>query len=125
MNSYLDALTHVSPVWPRYTPIIASRAEGSYIYDQDGTQYLDFTCGIGVTNTGHCHPAVVEAIRQQAGRLLHGQVNIVFHEPLLELVEELRNILPLLWMASFSAIPAQKQLKGQSSWRARPPADRT
>ncbi len=87
-------LTHVSPVWPRYTPIIASRAEGSYIYDQDGTQYLDFTCGIGVTNTGHCHPAVVEAIRQQAGRLLHGQVNIVFHEPLLELVEELRNILP-------------------------------
>lgn len=94
MNSYLDALTHVSPVWPRYTPIIASRAEGSYIYDQDGTQYLDFTCGIGVTNTGHCHPAVVEAIRQQAGRLLHGQVNIVFHEPLLELVEELRNILP-------------------------------
>lgn len=94
MNSYIDALTHVSPVWPRYTPIIASRAEGSYIYDQDGTQYLDFTCGIGVTNTGHCHPAVVEAIRQQAGRLLHGQVNIVFHEPLLELVEELRNILP-------------------------------
>ncbi len=94
MNSYIDALTHVSPVWSRYTPIIASRAEGSYIYDQDGTQYLDFTCGIGVTNTGHCHPAVVEAIRQQAGRLLHGQVNIVFHEPLLELVEELRNILP-------------------------------
>ena len=94
MNSYQDALTHVSPVWPRYTPIIASHAEGSYVYDQDGTQYLDFTCGIGVTNTGHCHPAVVEAIRRQAGRLLHGQVNIIFHEPLLELVEELRKILP-------------------------------
>ncbi len=94
MNSYQDALTHVSPVWPRYTPIIASHAEGSYVYDQDGTRYLDFTCGIGVTNTGHCHPAVVEAIRRQAGRLLHGQVNIIFHEPLLELVEELRKILP-------------------------------
>jgi 4-aminobutyrate aminotransferase len=94
MNSYQDALTHVSPVWPRYTPIIASHAEGSYVYDQDGTQYLDFTCGLGVTNTGHCHPAVVEAIRRQAGRLLHGQVNIIFHEPLLELVEALRKILP-------------------------------
>ncbi len=94
MNSYQDALAHVSPVWPRYTPIIVSRAEGSYVYDQDGTQYLDFTCGIGVTNTGHCHPAIVAAIRRQAGRLLHGQVNIVFHEPLLELVEELRKILP-------------------------------
>lgn len=94
MNSYQDVLTHVSPVWPRYTPIIASRAEGSYVYDQDGTKYLDFTCGIGVTNTGHCHPVVVEAIRRQAGRLLHGQVNIIYHEPLLELVEELRKVLP-------------------------------
>lgn len=93
MANYGEVLSHVSPVWPRYTPIIASRAEGSYVYDQDGTQYLDFTCGIGVTNTGHCHPRVVEAIREQAGKLLHGQVNIIYHEPLLELVEELRGIL--------------------------------
>jgi 4-aminobutyrate aminotransferase len=93
MANYEEVLSHVSPVWPRYTPIIASRAEGSYVYDQDGTPYLDFTCGIGVTNTGHCHPRVVEAIREQAGKLLHGQVNIIYHEPLLELVEELRGIL--------------------------------
>lgn len=92
MKDYLDALSHVSPVWSRYTPIIASRAEGCYVYDQNGTQYLDFTCGIGVTNTGHCHPRVVEAIRQQAGLLLHGQVNIIYHEPLLKLVDELRAI---------------------------------
>ena len=39
----------ISPVWPRYTPIVAERAEGAYIYDRDGTRYLDFTCGIGVT----------------------------------------------------------------------------
>lgn len=84
----------ISPVWPRYTPIVAERAEGAYIYDRDGTRYLDFTCGIGVTNTGHCHPRVVEAIRQQAGRLLHGQINIVYHPPLLELVEELRTVVP-------------------------------
>jgi len=90
-----DTAEHlISPVWPRYTPIVAERAEGAYIYDRDGTRYLDFTCGIGVTNTGHCHPKVVEAIREQAGRLIHGQVNIVYHPPLLALVEELRAIVP-------------------------------
>lgn len=94
MAKYEDALAYVSPVWTRYTPIIAAKGEGCYIYDLDGTRYLDFTCGIGVTNTGHCHPKVVEAIRQQAGLLLHGQVNIIYHRPLLELVSELKTIVP-------------------------------
>lgn len=94
MASYQDALPYVSPVWTHYTPIIAERAEGCYVYDQDGSVYLDFTCGIGVTNTGHCHPRVVEAIRKQAGLLLHGQANIILHKPLLELVNELRTIVP-------------------------------
>jgi len=87
-------LPHLSPVWPHYTPIVASRAEGSYVYDQDGSAYLDFTCGIGVTNTGHCHPRVVAAIQRQAALLLHGQVNIIVHEPILELISELRRIVP-------------------------------
>ena len=94
MTLIQNALEHLSPVWPHYTPIIASRAEGCYVYDQQDKAYLDFTCGIGVTNTGHCHPRVVEAIREQAGKLLHGQVNIIVHEPILELIEELRSILP-------------------------------
>ena len=89
-----DALQFISPVWTRYTPIIASHGDGTYIYDLKGTPYLDFTSGIGVTNTGHCHPHVVAAIQKQAGLLLHGQANIVFHRPLLELVNELRTILP-------------------------------
>ncbi len=88
------AVELISPVWTRYTPILAERAEGVYVYDQDGTRYLDFTSGIGVTNTGHCHPKVVQAIREQAAKLLHGQANIVFHSPLLQLVEELRTIVP-------------------------------
>ncbi len=92
MSDIYDAIPYVSPVWTRYTPIIASRAEGCYVYDQDGTPYLDFTCGIGVTNTGHCHPKVVEAIREQAGKMIHAQINIVFHEPLLQLINELRTI---------------------------------
>jgi 4-aminobutyrate aminotransferase len=89
-----ESLPHLSPVWPHYTPIIASWAEGSYVYDQEGSAYLDFTCGIGVTNTGHCHPRVVEAIQRQAGLLLHGQVNIIVHEPILELISEMRRIVP-------------------------------
>ena len=93
MNASRETQNHLSPVWPHYTPIIASRAVGCYIYDQDGTAYLDFTCGIGVTNTGHCHPKVVEAIQKQAGLLLHGQMNIVIHEPILELIDQLRTIL--------------------------------
>jgi 4-aminobutyrate aminotransferase len=84
----------MSPVWTRYTPIVASRAEGCHIYDLDGNAYLDFTCGIGVTNTGHCHPRVVKAIQEQAGLLLHGQANIVMHLPMLNLINELRTILP-------------------------------
>ena len=90
----MDNHHHISPVWTRYTPIVAQRAEGAYVYDQDGTRYLDFTCGIGVTNTGHCHPEVVRAVQEQAARLLHGQANIIFHPPLLELAEELRTVVP-------------------------------
>lgn len=84
----------ISPVWTRGTPIVAERAEGAYVYDQDGTRYLDFTCGIGVTNTGHCHPKVVQAVQAQAARLLHGQANIIFHPPLLGLARELRTVVP-------------------------------
>lgn len=94
MTNYANILPHLSPVWPHFTSIIAARSEGAYIYDQDGIAYLDFTCGIGVTNTGHCHPRVVSAIREQAGLLLHGQANIILHPPMLKLVEELRSIVP-------------------------------
>lgn len=94
MSSNQELMQHLSPVWPHYTPIVASKAEGSYVYDQDGTRYLDFTCGIGVTNTGHCHPKVVQAIQKQAELLLHGQINLIVHEPILELVAELNTIFP-------------------------------
>jgi 4-aminobutyrate aminotransferase len=89
---YNQNFPHMSPVWSRIFPIEAERAEGSYIYAMDGRKYLDFTCGIGVTNTGHCHPKVVDAIREQAGLFLHAQANIVVHQPMLRLIEELRTI---------------------------------
>lgn len=89
-----ENISHMSPVWGRIFDFVAERAEGSYIYTTDGRKLLDFTCGIGVTNTGHCHPKVVEAIREQAGLFLHAQANIVIHQPMLRLIEELRQIVP-------------------------------
>jgi 4-aminobutyrate aminotransferase len=94
MIDYQDNFKHLSPVWTHYSDIIVDHAEGSYLYATDGRKILDFTCGIGVTNTGHCHPKVVEAIRKQAGLLIHGQANLVTHKPMLELVAELRTIVP-------------------------------
>ncbi len=94
MSLYEQAFPHLSPVWTHSTQIVAECGQGCYIYDQDGSAYLDFTCGIGVTNTGHCHPRVVEAIQKQAGKLLHGQANIIMHKPMLELVQELRSVVP-------------------------------
>lgn len=91
---YQKNFPHMSPAWSRIFNFVADRAEGSYIYTDDGRKFLDFTCGIGVTNTGHCHPKVVEAIREQAGNFIHAQANIVIHKPMLELVEELRKITP-------------------------------
>ena len=91
---YTENFPHMAPVWTRIFNFVAERAEGSYIYTSDGRKLLDFTCGIGVTNTGHCHPKVVEAIREQAGNFIHAQANIVIHKPMLQLIEELRQIVP-------------------------------
>jgi 4-aminobutyrate aminotransferase len=90
--SLVDNTKLLSPVWARYTDILVERGEGACLYAADGRSYLDFTCGIGVTNTGHCHPRVVAAIREQAGLLLHGQANIIYHRPMLELAGALREV---------------------------------
>ncbi len=75
----------IPPVWARYTDLIVERASGSWIETVDGERYLDYTCGIGVTNTGHAQPRVVAAIAEQAARGIHLQQNIVHHQPGLEL----------------------------------------
>src|SRR5690348_15442455 len=84
----------LSPVWARYTSVVADHAEGCYLYAENGDRYLDFSCGIGVTNTGHCHPRVVAAAREQTGKLIHGQANIVYHKPMLRLAEQLAGVVP-------------------------------
>ncbi|WAL47068.1 aspartate aminotransferase family protein [Rhodococcus pyridinivorans] len=87
-------MTRLSPRLLQATPVTVDHAEGCYIHGTDGRRYLDFTAGIGVTSTGHCHPHVVEAARRQIGSLIHGQYTTVMHRPLLELTERLGTVLP-------------------------------
>ncbi len=65
-------------------PVAFVRGKGCYLYDGEGNAYLDFVSGLSVNNLGHCHPAVVKAIREQAGELLH-TCNLYFTEPGAEL----------------------------------------
>jgi 4-aminobutyrate aminotransferase len=84
----------VPAVWTRITDLTVDHGEGSWLVTIDGDRYLDYSSGIGVANTGHAHPRVVAAVQAQAARLLHGQQNIVYHEPGLRLHERLRHVLP-------------------------------
>jgi 4-aminobutyrate aminotransferase len=84
----------VPAVWSRYTDLIVERGSGSWIETISGDRYLDYTCGIAVTNTGHAHPRVAAAIAQQAARIIHAQQNILYHKPGLELHERLPRTFP-------------------------------
>ncbi|MER5768600.1 aspartate aminotransferase family protein [Streptomyces sp. NPDC001985] len=87
-------MSQLSPVLKQATPVVAARGEGVYLFDADDRRYLDFTSGVGVTSTGHCHPRVVEAVQRQSGRLIHGQYTTVLHEQLLTLTGRLGEVLP-------------------------------
>ncbi len=93
-RSPLPDTSVVPPVWGRITNLVVDRGEGSWLVTRDGERYLDYTSGIGVTNTGHAHPRVVAAVQAQAAKLLHGQQNIMFHEPGLRLYDRLSHLLP-------------------------------
>lgn len=85
---------HLSPVWTHLTDIQPVRGEGIYLYDAGGRRYMDFTSGIGVTSTGHCHPNVVYAIQKQAEMLIFGQMNIVILPMVVELADALNQVTP-------------------------------
>lgn len=87
-------MTALSPLLKQATPVTIDHALGSEIFDVDGNRHLDFTAGIGVVSTGHCHPKVVAAAQEQIGKLIHGQYTTVMHKPLLALVERLNGVLP-------------------------------
>jgi len=87
-------VARLSQVLKQATGVIAARGEGVLLYDEDDRRYLDFTAGIGVTSTGHCHPRVVEAAQKQVARVIHAQYTTVMHRPLLTLVERMGEVLP-------------------------------
>ncbi|GEL18596.1 aspartate aminotransferase family protein [Pseudonocardia asaccharolytica] len=87
-------MAQLSPVLTQATPVQVASGKGVYLYDTDGRRHLDFTAGIGVTSTGHCHPKVVAAAQEQVGTLIHGQYTTVMHQPLLRLSERLGDVLP-------------------------------
>jgi acetylornithine/N-succinyldiaminopimelate aminotransferase len=69
-------------------PVEFVRGEGARLWDVEGNEYLDFLCGISVTNLGHCHPRVVAAVREQVGELMHVS-NLFYTEPAMRLAERL------------------------------------
>lgn len=87
-------MAQLSAALKQATPVIATHGEGLNLYDASGRRYLDFTAGIGVTSTGHCHPKVVAAAQEQVGKLIHAQYTTVMHQPLLTLTERLGEVLP-------------------------------
>jgi acetylornithine/N-succinyldiaminopimelate aminotransferase len=87
--SELEALERerVVPSYARF-PVEFVRGEGARLWDDEGNEYLDFLAGISVSSVGHCHPAVVAAVREQAGRLMH-VTNLFYTEPPMRLAERL------------------------------------
>jgi 4-aminobutyrate aminotransferase len=84
----------VTPSLPHAYPLVVSQASGLCVEDVDGNQFLDCAAGIAVCSTGHCHPRVVEAIREQAGRLIH-ICGADFYDPMyVALAERLSHLAP-------------------------------
>ena len=84
----------VSPSYTRCYPLVAARGEGAIVEDVDGNRFLDFNAGIAVVATGHCHPRVVDAIQQQAARLIHMSGTDFYYENLVQLAEKLGQLAP-------------------------------
>jgi 4-aminobutyrate aminotransferase len=86
--------TYVSPSYTRVYPLVVKEAKGVWVHDVDGNVFLDFTAGIAVCATGHCHPDVVRAIRDQAERLLHMSGTDFYYEPQIVLAQKLASLAP-------------------------------
>lgn len=85
---------YTSPSYTRVYPLACERGYGAVIEDVDGNRFLDFTAGIAVCSTGHCHPRVVAAIHEQAARLLHMSGTDFYYAPQGELAKKLATIAP-------------------------------
>src|SRR5258708_30164801 len=84
----------MSPSYTRIYPLVCARGSGAVIEDVDGNLFLDFTAGIAVTSTGHCHPQVVAAIQDQSAKLIHMSGTDFYYQPQIDLAQRLAEIAP-------------------------------
>jgi len=84
----------ISQSYTRTYPLVVEKGEGAFIEDVDGNRYLDFTSGIAVTATGHCHPAIVERIINQSKRLIHMSGTDFYYPSEIRLAEKLTAMIP-------------------------------
>jgi len=85
----------ISPSYTRSYPLVAKSGRGIVVTDVDGNEFFDFSAGIAVTSTGHCHPEVVAAIQKQAGELIHMSGTDFYYENMVHLAERLSKIAPM------------------------------
>ncbi|MFN3323066.1 MAG: acetyl ornithine aminotransferase family protein [Bryobacteraceae bacterium] len=84
----------VSPSYTRSYPLVVRHGEGAIVEDVDGNRFLDMNAGIAVVAAGHCHPAVVQAIQEQAARLIHMSGTDFYYENMVQLAEKLASLAP-------------------------------
>ncbi len=84
----------LSPSFTRSYPFVMHKGRGVWVSDPDGNLFLDFTAGIAVTSTGHCHPKVVKAIQKQSKKYIHMSGTDFYYEPQIELAERLAKLAP-------------------------------
>ena len=102
---------HVAPTYARL-PVAFVRGSGVKLWDVDGVEYLDFLAGISVSSVGHCHPAVVAALCEQAARLMHVG-NLFYTEPPMRLAQRLgeRSLGGKVFLANSGAEAVEAALK--------------
>ena len=93
-RALVEADTALMMTSTKSAPVAAASAHGVWIDDLDGNRILDFTSGVGVVNAGHCHPEVVRAVREQAGKLMHFAGTDYYYEPQTALAKKLTEITP-------------------------------
>src|SRR3979409_2147862 len=85
---------YISPSYTRSYPLVAKSGRGIVVTDVDGNEFYDFSAGIAVTSTGHCHPHVVAAIQKQAAELIHMSGTDFYYENMVTLAEKLAVLVP-------------------------------
>src|SRR5215468_11180187 len=85
---------YISPSYTRSYPLVAKSASGAIVEDVDGNRFLDFSAGIAVCSTGHCHPDVVRAIQQQAASLIHMSGTDFYYPEMPQAASKLASLMP-------------------------------